>query len=96
MTRIIDTQDTSKVPEAGLTASRVHALFAERTAMLASLYSDINPILRSAIERKIAYEHRYLLESSASHAKALDAMQKLQTALKPEYFVQKTLDVSQL
>mgnify|MGYP001570854195 CR=1 FL=1 len=83
-------------PEAGLTKADVEALLASRKAMLRSLRGDISTVFQDTLRKKIEYEYTYLLHSAAHHAQILETQKNLLSALRPEYFIQKRLDLNAL
>lgn len=96
MTRMNDRIQTQQNSESGLTTARAEALFVSRKAMLVSLRGDINMNLHDMISKKIEYEYEYLLQGATYRLQELDAQKILRAALRPEYFVQKKLDLNAL
>lgn len=79
-----------------LTEESALALYAKRKAMLASLRGDIPMSLQDSINAKIAFEYEYLAQRVVDREQEAEAQKILHAALRPEYFVQKRLDLTTL
>jgi len=91
-----DRKQSAHNSESGLTAACVEVLFANRKAMLRSLRGDVNIALHDTLSKKIEYEYAYLLQGVADRAQALETEKSLRAVLRPEYFIQKKLDLNTL